>query len=146
MFDTRTSYWGRTQRKTWCKGPYAGADNNLTLCPLQSRLQHIYHGHWALGNPMPETTLTLCQSRLQGIWIGLWAGTGFIQRLKKCERITKQQTQVHLRLNLGSVHRSYSSNIELGGLTWGLLFSMSLLCVHIEGRGLRSSWDHRTSG
>jgi hypothetical protein len=21
-------------------------------------------GHWAMGNPMPETTLTLCQSRL----------------------------------------------------------------------------------
>jgi hypothetical protein len=26
-------------------GPYAGVDyNNLTLYPLQSRLQHIYHG------------------------------------------------------------------------------------------------------
>jgi hypothetical protein len=25
-------------------GPYAGVDYNLTLCPLQSRLQHIYHG------------------------------------------------------------------------------------------------------
>jgi hypothetical protein len=26
-------------------GPYAGVDSNLTLCPLQSRLQHIfYHG------------------------------------------------------------------------------------------------------
>jgi hypothetical protein len=24
-------------------GPYAGVDCNLTLCPLQSRLQHIYH-------------------------------------------------------------------------------------------------------
>ncbi len=24
--------------------PYAGVDYNLTLCPLQSRLQHIYHG------------------------------------------------------------------------------------------------------
>jgi hypothetical protein len=24
-------------------GPYAGVDNNLTLCPLQSRLQHIYY-------------------------------------------------------------------------------------------------------
>jgi hypothetical protein len=23
---------------------YAGADFNLTLCPLQSRFQHIYHG------------------------------------------------------------------------------------------------------
>jgi hypothetical protein len=34
-------------------GPYAGVDYNLTLCPLQSQLQHIYHGQWA----------TLCQSR-----------------------------------------------------------------------------------
>jgi hypothetical protein len=25
-------------------GPYARADYNLTLCPLQSRLEHIYHG------------------------------------------------------------------------------------------------------
>jgi hypothetical protein len=25
-------------------GPYAGVDYNLTFCPLQSRLQHIYHG------------------------------------------------------------------------------------------------------
>ncbi len=35
---------------------YAGADYNLNLCLLQSRLQHIY--------PMSESTLTLCQSRL----------------------------------------------------------------------------------
>jgi hypothetical protein len=25
-------------------GPYAEVDYNLTLCPLQSRLPHIYHG------------------------------------------------------------------------------------------------------
>ncbi len=25
-------------------GHYPGVDYNLTLCPLQSRLQHIYHG------------------------------------------------------------------------------------------------------
>jgi hypothetical protein len=34
----------RIQRKTLCMGPYNGVDNNLTLCPLQSRHQHIYHG------------------------------------------------------------------------------------------------------
>jgi hypothetical protein len=28
------------QRETWCMGPYAGVDYNLTLCPLQ----HMYHG------------------------------------------------------------------------------------------------------
>ncbi len=52
---------GRIQRKTWRMGPYAGVDyKNLTLCPLQSRLQHIYH-----GQPyMPESTVTLGQSRL----------------------------------------------------------------------------------
>jgi hypothetical protein len=40
-------------------GPYAEVDYILTLCPLQSRLQHIYY-----GQPIPESTLTLCQSRL----------------------------------------------------------------------------------
>ncbi len=39
---------GRIQRKTRCVGLYAGDDYNLTLSPLQSRLQHT----------------TLCQSRL----------------------------------------------------------------------------------
>ncbi len=33
-------------------GPYAGVDYSLTLCPLQSRLQHNYHGQ----PPMPEST------------------------------------------------------------------------------------------
>ncbi len=39
-------------------GPYAGVGYNLTLCPLQSRLQHIYH-----GQPYARVDLTLCQSR-----------------------------------------------------------------------------------
>jgi len=42
------------------------------------------------------------------------------------QKITAQQTQVHLRLSWGSFHRSYYSNIELGGLTWGLLF------IHVQ--------------
>ncbi len=37
-------------------GPYAGVDYNLTLCPLQSRLQHIYYE--------PESIVTQYQSRL----------------------------------------------------------------------------------
>jgi hypothetical protein len=52
---------GRIQRKTWCMGPYAGVDYNLTLCPLQSRLQHIYIGQPYARvdlNPMPESTLS----------------------------------------------------------------------------------------
>ncbi len=74
-------FCGRIQGKTWSMGPYAGVDYNPTLCSLQSRLQHIYHGQpnpWVdLNpmpvatlpnarvdlNPMPESTLTLCQSR-----------------------------------------------------------------------------------
>ncbi len=44
-----------------------GVDYNLTLRPLQSRLQQIYHGlPYARVdlNPIPESTLTLFQSRL----------------------------------------------------------------------------------
>jgi hypothetical protein len=33
------------------------------------------------------------------------------------QKISSQQTQVHLRLSCGSAHGSYCSNIELGGLT-----------------------------
>ncbi len=51
---------GRIHR-TLCMGPYAGADYNLTLCPLQSRLQHMYHGQPYTRvdlYPMPESTLS----------------------------------------------------------------------------------------
>ncbi len=52
--------------KTWCMGPNAGVD--LTLCSLQNRLLHIYHGQPYAGvdlNPMPESTLFPSQ----GLWI-----------------------------------------------------------------------------
>jgi hypothetical protein len=42
-------------------GPYAGFDFNLTLCPLMSRLQHIYHGQPCAKvdlNPMSVSTLS----------------------------------------------------------------------------------------
>jgi hypothetical protein len=45
-------------------GPYAGDEYNLTLCPLQSRLQHIYHGQPYARvdlNPAPESTLSPSQ-------------------------------------------------------------------------------------
>jgi hypothetical protein len=29
---------------TRCNGPCAGVDYNLTICRLQSKLQHVYHG------------------------------------------------------------------------------------------------------
>jgi hypothetical protein len=49
-------------------GPFAGVDINLTLCSLQSRLQHNYHGQTYARvdfNPMPESTL----SPSQRLWI-----------------------------------------------------------------------------
>jgi hypothetical protein len=49
-------------------GPYAGFDYNLTICPLQSRLQHIYNGQPYARvdlNPILESTL----SPSQGHWI-----------------------------------------------------------------------------
>ncbi len=42
-------------------GPYAGVDFNLTLCKIQSGLQHIYHGELYARvdlNPMPESTFS----------------------------------------------------------------------------------------
>jgi hypothetical protein len=62
------TYRGRIQRKTCCMGPYAGVDFNLTICPLQSRLQQIYHGQPYARvdlNPMPGSIL----SHSQGLWI-----------------------------------------------------------------------------
>jgi hypothetical protein len=35
-------------------GPYAGVDYNLTVCPLQSQLQHIYHGQLYAMQSRPE--------------------------------------------------------------------------------------------
>ncbi len=58
----------RIQRKTQSVEPYAGVDYNLTLCPLRSRLQHIYNGQPYVRvdlNLMPESTLSPCQ----GHWI-----------------------------------------------------------------------------
>jgi hypothetical protein len=46
-----------SKEKTWCMGPYAGVDYNPTLCPLQSRLQHTYHGKPYARvdrNPLPK--------------------------------------------------------------------------------------------
>jgi hypothetical protein len=61
VFVTPYSDRGQIQRKTWCKGPYTGVDYYLTLCPLQSRLQNIYHGQpYAIVDldPMPESTVS----------------------------------------------------------------------------------------
>ncbi len=65
------------------------------------------------------------------------------QRLE-FQRVTVQQTKVHLRLSWGSVHDSlfkyWTGRPDLK------IFSLSLLCVCIEGRSLRSASGHRTSG
>jgi hypothetical protein len=50
-----------TEAESWCMGPNAGVDINLTLCPLQSRLQHIYHGN-------PYARVDFIPPR-QGFWI-----------------------------------------------------------------------------
>ncbi len=48
MDNTETAF--KDKHGVW--GPYTGVEYNLTLCRLQSRLQHMYHA-WALGNPNP---------------------------------------------------------------------------------------------
>jgi hypothetical protein len=56
-------YWGRIQRKTWCVGPYAGVDYNLTLSTPTSTPTHLPNA-------------TQCQTRLyppvRGFGFGLW--------------------------------------------------------------------------
>jgi hypothetical protein len=78
---------GRIQRKAWCMGPYAGVDYscNLTLCPLQSRLQRIYHGQPYARvdlNPMPESSLS--PSLVLRIWPQL-EKLGYIQNAFRAE-------------------------------------------------------------
>jgi hypothetical protein len=71
---------GRIKKK-WCMRPYAGADYNLTLCPLQSRLQYIYHGqsNARVGlNPMPESNL----APSKGLWIWPWERLHYAMRRK----------------------------------------------------------------
>jgi hypothetical protein len=67
-YKTRLSMWKRCAKKTEAEskekhgvwdGPYAGVGYNIALCPLQSRLQHSYHGQpYARVDlkPMPEST------------------------------------------------------------------------------------------
>ncbi len=94
----------RIQKKTWCMGSHAGADYSLTLCPLQSRLQRIYHGQPYARvdlNPMPESTFipqpgTLdLASGFQGLnqlhCTGLEAGSTFVT-YSTCILMTKNWT------------------------------------------------------
>jgi hypothetical protein len=47
------------QVETWCMGPYTGVDYNSPY--VNSRVDSNI---FTMGNPMPESTLTLCQSLL----------------------------------------------------------------------------------
>jgi hypothetical protein len=47
-------------------GPYAGVDCNLTLCPLQSRLQHVYIVQ-PCAKSQPYARVDFIPS--QGLWI-----------------------------------------------------------------------------
>ncbi len=51
---------GRIQRKPWRMGAYAGVNYNLTFY-VHSRVDS---NTFTMGNPVPESTLTLWQSRL----------------------------------------------------------------------------------
>ncbi len=68
-------------------GPYAGVDYNLTLCPLQSRLEHIYQGQPYARvdlNPMPESIYFPSQ----GLWILPLSFVG-------CKSLRKARTRTH---------------------------------------------------
>jgi hypothetical protein len=56
--------WPNPKKSMVYMGPYARVDYNLTLCSLQSRLQHVYHGQPYARvdlSPMPESTLSPIQ-------------------------------------------------------------------------------------
>jgi hypothetical protein len=53
---TITSPEAESKEKPGVRVPYAGVDYKLTLCPLPSRLQHIYHGQpYARGDFIPQS-------------------------------------------------------------------------------------------
>jgi hypothetical protein len=85
--------WGRIQSKTWFMRPYVGVDYNLSLCPLQSRLQRIYH-----GNPMPEPTL----SPSQGLGLDLASAL----KRKECLYCTTLE-------NVQSVEIRYNATVKI---------------------------------
>ncbi len=53
----------------------------------------------------------------------------FVGRGWNFKEFTAHQPQVHLKLSWGSVRGSYCSNIDLCGLTWGLLY-VPIRCMH----------------
>jgi hypothetical protein len=70
-------------KKNMVYGNYAGADYNLTLFYSIVDFNTFTMG---LGNPLPESTLTLCQSRLyppvRDFGFGLWSKVLYLCLLK----------------------------------------------------------------
>ncbi len=60
----------RIQRKTWCMGPFAGFDYNSPYVPSR-----VDSNTFTMGNPMPESTLTLCllYPPVRDFGFSLWA-------------------------------------------------------------------------
>jgi hypothetical protein len=50
--------------------PYAGADYNLTLCPIVHCHSRVDYNTFTTGNPMPESTLSPSQGFGFGLRIG----------------------------------------------------------------------------
>ncbi len=101
---------------------YAGVDYNLTLCPLQIRLQHIYHGQPFARvdlNPIPESTLSTSQGF--SIWPLIIAVCG----LPSLERWDK-----NLRLHTQPLHDSCEALCTQSRKSQ-LLLAMSLLSCRI---------------
>jgi len=98
-------------------GPYARINNNLTWCPVQSRLRHTYHGQSYARvdlNPMPESgTLDLT--------------SGFRSSLSR---------SVHKKRRL--FNASFSSSASLPG-TWHNVRAFSVTAVIRRARATASS-------
>ncbi len=60
-FAGRDKKRGRIQRKSWCTVWDSMLELTITLPYVHSRVDS---NTFTMGNPMPESTLTLCQSRL----------------------------------------------------------------------------------
>ncbi len=57
---------------TWCMGPIPEFDYNLTLCPLQSRLQHIYHRQPRSQSRPESYAISRLYPPVRDLEFGLW--------------------------------------------------------------------------
>jgi hypothetical protein len=61
-------------------GPYAGADYNLTFCPLQSRLQHIYHGQSHARVDLKEDTQSIFSREVKNLNCIVYSSKAQVQK------------------------------------------------------------------